>query len=89
MNAVSHGVCNVVKRIVIIATSVLFFGNVLTTQTKIGTGIALFGTYLYVEMSKKYKSKPKTEESVPKPPTELPPGTASGGSSETVTPAAA
>lgn len=40
---VSHGVCNVVKRICIIATSVLFFGNVLTTQTKIGTAVALAG----------------------------------------------
>ncbi|KAI8112558.1 hypothetical protein M9434_003879 [Picochlorum sp. BPE23] len=54
---VSHGVCNVVKRVVIIATSVLFFGNTLTTQTKIGTGIALAGTYLYTEMVKKYKPK--------------------------------
>jgi len=52
---VSHGVCNVVKRVAIIATSVLFFGNTLTTQTKIGTAIALFGTYLYTEMVKKYK----------------------------------
>ena len=52
---VSHGVCNVVKRVAIIATSVLFFGNTLTMQTKIGTGVALFGTYLYTEMVKKYK----------------------------------
>ena len=52
---VSHGVCNVVKRVAIIATSVLFFGNTLTTQTKIGTAVALFGTYLYTEMVKKYK----------------------------------
>jgi len=52
---VSHGVCNVVKRVVIIATSVLFFGNTLTMQTKIGTGIALAGTYMYTEMVKKYK----------------------------------
>jgi Tpt phosphate/phosphoenolpyruvate translocator len=52
---VSHGVCNVVKRVVIIATSVLFFGNTLTIQTKIGTGIALAGTYMYTEMVKKYK----------------------------------
>lgn len=54
---VSHGVCNVVKRICIIATSVLFFGNVLTTQTKIGTGIALAGTYLYTEAVKANKAK--------------------------------
>jgi Tpt phosphate/phosphoenolpyruvate translocator len=47
VSPVSHGVCNVVKRVCIIATSVLFFGNVLTAQTKIGTGVALFGTWLY------------------------------------------
>ncbi len=55
VSPVSHGVCNVVKRVAIIATSVLFFGNTLTTQTKIGTAVALFGTYLYTEMVKKYK----------------------------------
>jgi Tpt phosphate/phosphoenolpyruvate translocator len=54
---VSHGVCNVVKRICIIATSVLFFGNVLTTQTKIGTAVALAGTYLYTEAVKANKKK--------------------------------
>ena len=54
---VSHGVCNVVKRICIIATSVLFFGNVLTTQTKIGTAVALAGTYLYTEAVKANKAK--------------------------------
>lgn len=35
VNPVSHGVCNVVKRIVIIFTSVLFFGNVLTPKTQV------------------------------------------------------
>ena len=50
----SHGVCNVVKRVCIIGASVLFFGNKLTDQTKLGTAIALIGTYLYTEASKKY-----------------------------------
>ncbi len=54
VSPVSHGVCNVVKRVVIIGTSVLFFGNKLTTKTKIGTAVALLGTYLYTEASKKY-----------------------------------
>lgn len=58
VNPVSHGVCNVVKRVVIIGTSVVFFGNVLTTQTKIGTAIALLGTYLYVEAQKRFKAPP-------------------------------
>lgn len=54
---VSHGVCNVVKRVCIIATSVLFFGNQLTTQTKVGTAIALLGTWLYTEAVKSNKPK--------------------------------
>lgn len=52
---VSHGVCNVVKRVAIIGSSVAFFGNVLTNQTKIGTVIALIGTYLYTEAVKSSK----------------------------------
>lgn len=55
---VSHGVCNVVKRVVIIGTSVVFFGNKLTDKTKMGTVIALIGTYLYTEATKRYKASP-------------------------------
>lgn len=54
---VSHGVCNVIKRICIIGASVVFFGNTLSTQTKVGTGIALAGTWLYTEMTKREKLK--------------------------------
>ncbi|KAK9908442.1 hypothetical protein WJX75_007915 [Coccomyxa subellipsoidea] len=56
VSPVSHGVCNVVKRVVIIGTSVLFFGTTLTMKTKLGTGIALLGTYMYTEATKKYKA---------------------------------
>ena len=38
---VSHGVCNVVKRVVIIATSVLFFGNKLTLQVRPTSAVLL------------------------------------------------
>jgi len=55
VNPVSHGVCNVVKRIIIIGSSVVFFGNVLSTQTIIGTAIALAGTALYTELRARYK----------------------------------
>jgi Tpt phosphate/phosphoenolpyruvate translocator len=55
VNPVSHGVCNVVKRIIIIGSSVLFFGNVLTKQTMIGTAIAIAGTALYTELQSKKK----------------------------------
>jgi len=64
---VSHGVCNVVKRVCIIGSSVLFFGNKLTDQTKLGTAIALIGTYLYTEASKKYGKHAKKEDPPPLP----------------------
>eukprot|EP01024_Parvocaulis_polyphysoides_P000471 TRINITY_DN10118_c0_g1_i1.p1 TRINITY_DN10118_c0_g1~~TRINITY_DN10118_c0_g1_i1.p1 ORF type:complete len:208 (-),score=34.73 TRINITY_DN10118_c0_g1_i1:391-984(-) len=57
VSPVSHGVCNVVKRVVIIGTSVLFFGNKLTMQTKIGTAVAIFGTYLYTQAQQAHKQK--------------------------------
>lgn len=64
---VSHGVCNVVKRVVIIGTSVVFFGNKLTDKTKLGTAIALVGTYLYTEATKRYKvQKPSQTGTAPK-----------------------
>ena len=49
ISPVSHGVCNVVKRIVIIGTSVAFFGTSLTLNAKVGTAVAILGTYLYTE----------------------------------------
>ena len=57
VNPVSHGVCNVVKRIAIIFSSVLFFGNVLTPKTQMGTVVALAGTALYTYMSDREKQK--------------------------------
>lgn len=59
VNPVSHGVCNVVKRIIIIGSSVLFFGNILTRQTIVGTAIALAGTALYTELQNRNKAKSK------------------------------
>jgi drug/metabolite transporter (DMT)-like permease len=57
VSPVSHGVCNVVKRIVIIFSSVLFFNQVMTQQAIIGTVIALAGTWLYTDLSSKHKHK--------------------------------
>ena len=62
----SHGVCNVVKRVVIIGTSVIFFGNKLTDKTKLGTVIALLGTYLYTEATK--RTKVQQSQQKPDPP---------------------
>eukprot|EP00877_Chromochloris_zofingiensis_P001947 jgi/Chrzof1/11753/Cz06g08130.t1_TPT len=55
VSPVSHGVCNVVKRVVIIFSSVIFFHQTLTTQAVVGTVIALAGTWLYTEAAARYK----------------------------------
>lgn len=60
VSPVSHGVCNVVKRIVIIFSSVFFFNQTLTQQALVGTLIAIAGTYLYTETSSRYKHKKVT-----------------------------
>lgn len=57
VSPVSHGVCNVVKRIVIIFSSVLFFNQTLTQQALVGTVIAIFGTWLYTEAAARAKKK--------------------------------
>lgn len=59
VSPVSHGVCNVVKRIAIIFSSVLFFNQVMTPQALAGTAIAIGGTWLYTETSKKAHAAPK------------------------------
>lgn len=64
VSPVSHGVCNVVKRVVIIFSSVIFFNQTLTQQALVGTVIALIGTWLYTEASSKHKHKKS-----PEPPT--------------------
>lgn len=62
VSPVSHGVCNVVKRIAIIFSSVIFFHQTMSTQTMVGTCVAIFGTYLYTQASgHAHKAdKPKT-----------------------------
>jgi len=48
----------VVKRVAIIISSVLFFGTPLSNKTKIGTAVALLGTYLYTEAGRRFKAEP-------------------------------
>lgn len=43
----THAVGNVLKRVFVIGFSILFFGNKISTQTGIGTGIAIAGVALY------------------------------------------
>lgn len=57
VSPVSHGVCNVVKRIAIIFSSVFFFNQVMTQQALIGTCVAIAGTWLYTEAVKRSHAK--------------------------------
>ncbi|GAB4817014.1 hypothetical protein N2152v2_004060 [Parachlorella kessleri] len=56
VDAVSHGVCNVVNRVVVIVASVLFFGQELSMTTKLGTAVTLLGTLMYSEAIKPKKA---------------------------------
>jgi solute carrier family 35 protein E1 len=44
---VTHAVGNTIKRVVIIAASILVFKNPITLQGYIGSGIAIAGVLLY------------------------------------------
>jgi Tpt phosphate/phosphoenolpyruvate translocator len=67
VSPVSHGVCNVVKRVAIIFSSVIFFNQTLTSQALVGTVIALLGTWLYTEMASRYKTAKPAEPPVEPP----------------------
>jgi hypothetical protein len=54
VSPVAHGVCNVVKRVAIIFSSVIFFNQTLTPIALTGTVVALAGTWLYTEMSSRW-----------------------------------
>ncbi|KAG6777082.1 hypothetical protein POTOM_016884 [Populus tomentosa] len=60
----THAVGNVLKRVFVIGFSILVFGNKISTQTGIGTGIAIAGvaTYSYIK-AKMEEEKRVTRES--------------------------
>jgi len=58
---VTHSIANSVKRVVVIVASVIAFNHPLSTQNAIGTGIALFGVFLYSQAKRKYKDNIKTK----------------------------
>lgn len=57
---VTHSIGNCVKRVVVIVASVIAFNHPLSTQNAIGTGLALFGVFLYSQAKRRFKDKPKT-----------------------------
>eukprot|EP00775_Hariotina_reticulata_P011709 gene11709-11854_t len=56
---VTHSIGNCVKRVVVIVASVIAFQNPMSMQNAIGTGLALFGVFLYSQAKRKFKDKPK------------------------------
>ncbi|XP_025700700.1 triose phosphate/phosphate translocator, non-green plastid, chloroplastic isoform X2 [Arachis hypogaea] len=60
VSPVSHSVGNCVKRVVVIASSVIFFQIPLSPLNTLGTGVALVGVFLYSRV-KQIKPKPQTK----------------------------
>ena len=56
---VTHSIGNCVKRVVVIVASVIAFNHPLSTQNAIGTGLALFGVFLYSQAKRRFKDSPK------------------------------
>lgn len=59
---VTHSIANSVKRVVVIVASVIAFSHPLSTQNAIGTGIALFGVFLYSQAKRKYTGSLKLKQ---------------------------
>ncbi|GIL52330.1 hypothetical protein Vafri_8223 [Volvox africanus] len=60
VSPVTHSIGNCVKRVVVIATSVLFFRNPVSLQNALGTAVALAGVYAYGQV-KRQANKKKAE----------------------------
>ena len=60
LNPVSHALANTVKRIVIIVSSVIFFGETLTPIGTVGASLAIAGVFAYSMAC--YLCKPKKKE---------------------------
>ena len=60
VSPVTHSIGNSVKRVVVIASSILVFRNPVTTQNLAGTALALAGVFAYSQVKKAGgKAKPK------------------------------
>ncbi len=52
VSPVTHSIGNSVKRVVVIASSILVFRNPVTSQNLIGTAIALAGVFAYSQVKR-------------------------------------
>lgn len=54
---VTHSIGNCVKRVVVIAASLVIFQNPVSLRNAAGTALALFGVFLYSQVKRRYKNK--------------------------------
>jgi len=59
VSPVTHSIGNNLKRIVIVITSVIIFNQKMSTQSMIGSSIAIGGVLLYGQVKEAYKGKGK------------------------------
>lgn len=57
VSPVTHSIGNCIKRVVVIVASVIAFQHPVSLQNGIGTGMALFGVFLYSQVKRRYKDK--------------------------------
>jgi len=60
VHPITHAVGNTIKRVVLILFSVVRFGTPMTTQSAIGSAIAIAGVFSYSIAKQMFKPKPKT-----------------------------
>ncbi|CAF1993169.1 unnamed protein product [Brassica napus] len=60
----THAVGNVLKRVFVIGFSIVIFGNKISTQTGIGTGIAIAGVALYSVIKAKIEEEKRVSSSL-------------------------
>eukprot|EP00199_Chlamydomonas_sp_CCMP681_P002140 CAMPEP_0119107224 /NCGR_PEP_ID=MMETSP1180-20130426/9583_1 /TAXON_ID=3052 ORGANISM="Chlamydomonas cf sp, Strain CCMP681" /NCGR_SAMPLE_ID=MMETSP1180 /ASSEMBLY_ACC=CAM_ASM_000741 /LENGTH=403 /DNA_ID=CAMNT_0007092683 /DNA_START=17 /DNA_END=1228 /DNA_ORIENTATION=+ len=62
ISPVTFSVGNTMKRVAVVATSVMFFRNPVSAMNWIGSSIAILGTYLYSLASDKYAAEQKAKK---------------------------
>jgi len=60
VSPVTHSIGNNLKRIVIVVTSVIIFGQKMSTQSMIGSSVAIGGVLLYGQVKEAYSNKAKS-----------------------------
>jgi len=60
VSPVTHSIGNNLKRIVIVVTSVIIFGQKMSTQSMIGSSVAIGGVLLYGQVKEAYSNKGKS-----------------------------